>query len=188
MLANAQVRPHVLNMIDLIEKLEKSKCKIGKKLSQDLILQFLPDTFSQFTVNFNMNKMDYDLHEMLNLLIDYENQIASQERKRTVVVVGKNSKKKGKGKYAPKRKPFGPKGGVTKPMHNKVKIDQSDAECFFCKEKRHWKRNCKKCLESLKNKKQGSTLMKNVFMISLTVFDFAIWVLDTSSSFNICNT
>jgi len=133
--ANAQVRPHVLKMIDLIEQLEKSKCKIGKELSQDLILQFPLDTFSQFTVNFNMNKMDCNLHEMLNLLIDYENQIASQERKRTVMVVGKNSKKKGKGKYAPKRKPFGPKGGVTKPMHNKAKIDQSDAECFFCKEK-----------------------------------------------------
>ena len=36
-----------------------------------------------------------------------------------------------------KKKPFGPKGGVIKLMHNKVKIDQSDAECFFCKEKRH---------------------------------------------------
>ena len=133
--------------------------------------------------------MDCDLHVMLNLLIDYENQIASENKKGTVMVVGKNFMRKGKAKYAKKKKkPFGPKGGVIKLMHNKVKIDQSDAECFFCKEKRHWKRNCKKCLESLKNKKQGSTLMKNVFMISLTVFDFAIWVLDTSSSFNICNT
>ncbi|RVX16457.1 hypothetical protein CK203_005892 [Vitis vinifera] len=63
---NAQVGPHVLKMIDLIEQLEKLGCTLGKELSQDLILQSLPDSFSQFIVNFNMNKMSCDLHEMLN--------------------------------------------------------------------------------------------------------------------------
>ena len=48
-----------------------------------------------------MYKMSYDLHEMLNLLIDYENQIASENKKGTVMVVGKSSKKKDK---VPKRK------------------------------------------------------------------------------------
>ena len=96
-------------MIDLIEQLEKLGCTLGKDLSQDLILQSLFDSFSQFIVNFNMNKMSCDLHEMLNLLIDYENQIAS-EKKGTVMVVGKSSKKKGK---VPKRKHLGPKGGMT---------------------------------------------------------------------------
>ena len=54
--------------------------------------------------------------------------------------------------------------------------------------KGHWKRNCNKYLDSLKNKKQGKTLMKNVFMISLIVTDSSMWVLDTGISFNICNT
>ncbi|XP_020214521.1 uncharacterized protein LOC109798597 [Cajanus cajan] len=44
--ANAEVGPHVLKMISLIEQLEKSGCKLGKELSQDLILQSLPGTFS----------------------------------------------------------------------------------------------------------------------------------------------
>ncbi|RVW68068.1 Retrovirus-related Pol polyprotein from transposon TNT 1-94 [Vitis vinifera] len=151
---NAQVGPHVLKMIDLIEQLEKLGCTLGKELSQDLILQSLPDSFSQFIVNFNMNKMSCDLHEMLNLLIDYENQVSSEKNKGIIMVVGKTSKKKGKGKYIRKRKPLGTKGGVTKPKYKKVKTDHSDAECFFCKEKGHWKRNCKKYLDSLKNKKQ----------------------------------
>nr|KYP69581.1 hypothetical protein KK1_008778 [Cajanus cajan] len=128
-----------------------------------------------------MNKMNCDLHEMLNLLIDYENQTTFEKKK----VVGKNSKKKSKRKYAPKRKPLGPTGGVAKPLHNKVKNGQSDAECFFCKEKGHCKRNFKKYLEFVKNKKQGEPLMKNVFMISLTITDSSIWVLDTGSSLNI---
>ena len=59
-----------------------------------------------------MNKMSCDLHEMLNLLNDYENQIASEKKKGTVMVVGKSSKKKDK---VPKRKNLGPKGGMTKP-------------------------------------------------------------------------
>nr|KYP45195.1 Retrovirus-related Pol polyprotein from transposon TNT 1-94 [Cajanus cajan] len=137
--ANAEVGPHVLKMISLIEQLEKSGCKLGKELSQDLILQSLPGTFSQFIVNFNMNKMDCDLHEMLNLLIDYENQIASEKSKGTVMVVGKSNSKKGKAK-----------GGVTKPNRKKVTVDKSDVECFYCKQKGHWKRNCKKYLDSLK--------------------------------------
>ncbi|XP_025981891.1 uncharacterized protein [Glycine max] len=156
LVANEKVGPHVLKMIDLIEQLEKLGWTLGKELSQDLILQSLSDSFSQFIVNFNMNKMNCDLHEMLNLLIDYENQIASEKKKGTVMVVGKSSKKKGK---VPKRKHLGPKGGMTKPKNKRNKIDQTDAECFFCKEKGHWKRNCKKYLDSLKNKKQGKTLM-----------------------------
>nr|KYP48511.1 Retrovirus-related Pol polyprotein from transposon TNT 1-94 [Cajanus cajan] len=147
--ANAEVGPHVLKMISLIEQLEKSGCKLGKELSQDLILQSLPGTFPQFIVNFNMNKMDC--------------------------------------KTKPKKKPFAAKGGVTKPNRKKVTVDKSDAECFYCKQKGHWKRNCKKYLDSLKENKQGMTLMKNVFMISLTVTDSSMWVLDTGSSFNICN-
>ncbi|XP_019432930.1 PREDICTED: uncharacterized protein LOC109339857 [Lupinus angustifolius] len=74
---NAHVGPHVLKMISLLEQLEKLGCKLGKELSQDLILQSLPDSFSLFIVNFNMNKMDRDLHEMLHMLIDYQNQIDS---------------------------------------------------------------------------------------------------------------
>jgi hypothetical protein len=126
--------------------------------------------------------MDTDLHEMLNLLIDYENQFTSEKKKGTVMVVGKTFKKKGKRKLNSKKKPFGPTGGVTKPKHKRVNVNQVDVECFYCKEKGHWKRNCKKYLDSLK--KQGKILMKNVFMISLTVTDPTIWVLDTGSCFN----
>ncbi|XP_025703145.1 uncharacterized protein [Arachis hypogaea] len=93
---NSPVGSHVLKMIDLIEQLEKLRCKLGKKLSQNLILQSLSETFSQFIVSFNMIKVSCDLHEMLNMLIDYENQIASKKKKGVAMVVGNSSKKKGK--------------------------------------------------------------------------------------------
>lgn len=54
---------------------------------------------------------------MLNILIDYENQIASKKMKGSVILVGNSSKKKGKGKKKPQMKPTAPKGGVTKPKN-----------------------------------------------------------------------
>ncbi|XP_060192659.1 uncharacterized protein LOC132622138 [Lycium barbarum] len=71
--ANSPNGPHVNHMIDLIEEVEKLGCKLEKEFSQDLIFQSLLESFSQLVINFNMHKMDYDLHEMLNMLIDYEN-------------------------------------------------------------------------------------------------------------------
>ncbi|XP_070048665.1 uncharacterized protein [Nicotiana tomentosiformis] len=42
-----------------------------------------------------------------------------------------------------------------------------DAKCFHCKKNRHWKRNCKEYLVTLKDKKKCETLMKNIFKVSL---------------------
>ncbi|XP_019434372.1 PREDICTED: uncharacterized protein LOC109341037 [Lupinus angustifolius] len=134
---NAQVGPHVLKMISLMEQLEKLGCKLGKELSQDLILQSLPESFSPFIVNFNMNNMDCDLHEMLNMLVDYQNQIESGKNQGFVLVAGKSNKKKGKWNSKSKKKSFVPKGGVTKPKDKKGGVDQSNVECFLCKEKGH---------------------------------------------------
>ncbi|XP_075109802.1 uncharacterized protein LOC142181174 [Nicotiana tabacum] len=149
---NSPVGPYVNRMIDLIEELEKLGCKLGKELSQDLILQSLFESFSQFVINFNMHKMDCDLHKML---IDYENQLASEKKRGVVMLVGNSSKKKGKGKNKPKKKLIAPKGGVTKPKGKTGKTDKSDAECFHCKKIGHWKRNCPEYLATLNDKKQG---------------------------------
>ncbi|XP_019455140.1 PREDICTED: uncharacterized protein LOC109356270 [Lupinus angustifolius] len=132
---NAQVRPHVLKMISLMQQLEMLGFKLGNELSQDLILQSLPNLFSSFIVNFNMNKMDCDLHEMLNMLINYQNQIDYGKNQGSVLVVGKSNKKKGKWNNKSRKKSFVPKGGVAKPKDKKDGVDQSNIECFFCKKK-----------------------------------------------------
>nr|XP_009593739.1 uncharacterized protein LOC104090372 [Nicotiana tomentosiformis] len=152
---NSPVGPYVNHMIDLIEEIEKLGCKLGKEFSQDLNLQSLSESFSQFIINFNMHKMDCDLHEILNMLIDYENQLASEKKKGIVMLVGNSSKKKCKGKNKPKKKPNAPKGGMTKPKGKGGKADQSDAEFFHCKKIEHWKKNCQEYLATLNDKKQG---------------------------------
>ena len=54
-----------------------------------------------------------------------------KRKKGTIIVVGKNSKMKGTGKYVPKRKSIGPKGNMTKYKHNKVNSNQTNLECLF---------------------------------------------------------
>nr|XP_009590930.1 uncharacterized protein LOC104088033 [Nicotiana tomentosiformis] len=62
-----------------------------------------------------------------------------------------------------------------------------DVECFHCKKKGHWKRNCNEYLATLKDKKQAETLIKNIFKVSLATTNSSLWVLDTDSGYNICN-
>lgn len=86
---------------------------------------------------------------------NYENQLASEKKKGTVMLDGNSSKKKGKGKSKPKKKLTTAKGGVTKPKGKEDKADQSDVVCFHCKKIGHWKRKFKEYLATLKDKKQG---------------------------------
>src|SRR5664279_884136 len=66
----------------------------------------------------------------------------------------------------------------------------SDAECFLCKEKGHWKRNCPKYLAE--KKKTGASSSGILDIHAIDVFlqgpKCDSWVFDTRSVANICNT
>ena len=64
----SSVQTHVLKMIDLIIRLGQLGFVMDNKLSQDLILQSLLDFFSQFVLNYHMNKFNNSLLELLNML------------------------------------------------------------------------------------------------------------------------
>ncbi|XP_045791726.1 uncharacterized protein LOC123886456 [Trifolium pratense] len=55
------VGPHVLKMIGYVENLERLGLPLERELAIDLILQSLPESFSQFVMNFLMNDMDKSL-------------------------------------------------------------------------------------------------------------------------------
>ncbi|XP_039131865.1 uncharacterized protein LOC120268606 [Dioscorea cayenensis subsp. rotundata] len=64
-----EVGEHVLKMISMIERLEALDFSMDYNLQVDLILQSLPDSFSQFIVNFNMNEIECTLAGFLNKLV-----------------------------------------------------------------------------------------------------------------------
>ena len=182
------VSPHVINMIGRIESLDKLGFSLNGELATDLILQSLPSSYDPFILNFHMNNMEKSLQELHGML-----KTAEESLKKTpnhVMVVQKNAKfkkssKTGKGIKGKK------KNTSDKPKLVKSQAASSPAEsqCFYCKEKGHWKRNCKKFLA---DKKDGNVISNpgmsiNVIEINLATTDVSIWVFDTGSVAHICN-
>lgn len=62
------VGTHVLKMTDYVENLERLSFPLDKELANDLILQSLSESFSEFVLDFNMNDLDKNLSELLGIL------------------------------------------------------------------------------------------------------------------------
>ncbi|KAH0764752.1 hypothetical protein KY285_000623 [Solanum tuberosum] len=62
------VREHVLKLMNYLNELEILGAEIDKESQVEMILQTLPDSFQQFRLNYNMNKMDMSLVKLLNEL------------------------------------------------------------------------------------------------------------------------
>ena len=178
------VGPHVLKMIGYVENLERLGFPLGKELATDLILQSLPDSFSQFVLNFNMNDLDRSLPELLSMLRTTEQNMKSKGKSILMISNGKKLNKrptkqvgKGKGKVVAKSKPTAPalkpNGGITK-----------EGTCFHCGKTGHWKRNCPKYLEDNENGVETSN--SGIFVIEINLSTSASWVLDTGCGSHIC--
>ncbi|XP_068339046.1 uncharacterized protein [Pyrus communis] len=156
MVKGAPVHQHVLKMIGFIEQLENLGTPLDGELAQDFILASLPDSFSQFVMNYNMNKMDHTLSELLNMLVTAEKTMIKENVVGTSAVAynkpsSSKSKPQGKGKGKEKKSPtLKPKGGV-----KKKKAMEPKGACHHCGKEGHWKRNCRLYLATLKDKPQG---------------------------------
>ncbi|XP_075479428.1 uncharacterized protein LOC142520311 [Primulina tabacum] len=71
----ASVHGHGVRMIGLIKKLVGMDLVIPNELFKNILLLSLPSLFDGFLVNFNMNKLEGSLEELVNLLTGYEGTI-----------------------------------------------------------------------------------------------------------------
>ncbi|KAG6497235.1 hypothetical protein ZIOFF_045128 [Zingiber officinale] len=62
------VRDHILKMMAYLNKIQILGVEIDGKTQVDIILQTLPRSFEQFRLNYNMNKREYTLAELLTEL------------------------------------------------------------------------------------------------------------------------
>nr|XP_051230619.1 uncharacterized protein LOC127348732 [Lolium perenne] len=107
-------------------------------------------------MNYNMQNMNKELPELFGMLKAAEIEIKKEHQ---VLMVNKTTSFKKQGKSKGKFKKGGKKA-ATPPMKPK-NGPKPDAECYYCKEKGHWKRNCSKYLADLKSglvkkKKEGT--------------------------------
>ena len=120
------VQNHVLKMIEQIEKLTGLGMVLEDNLCVDIVLQSLPDSFSQFIMNFNMNKLEVTLPELLNILREAESTI----KKEKPVLYTSETKKKRKAERSFKK-------GKGKGKPGKAKVTKKDpakdkGQCFHC--------------------------------------------------------
>ena len=90
------VRPHVLKMIGFITQLEQLGWTMDHDLSIDLIFTSLPKSYSQFVLNFNMNKIETTPSDLLNMLTQAEKTIVKEKPSIHLVSWKKGSFKKKK--------------------------------------------------------------------------------------------
>ncbi|XP_031278660.1 uncharacterized protein LOC116137110 [Pistacia vera] len=119
MTKGAQAGPHVLKMIGYIERFETLGFGVDADLQVDIILQSLPDSYSSFIMNFNMNTMVKSLLELLNMLKIAEQDLKKSKPVLLVLVAKAKGKGKGKARFYPKSKPkahdaFKPISGIGK--------------------------------------------------------------------------
>ncbi|KAK1613604.1 hypothetical protein QYE76_019121 [Lolium multiflorum] len=152
----SSVSEHMLAMTGHAKKLSDLGIVIPNRLGINRVLQSLPPSYKNFVMNYNMQNMNKELPELFGMLKAAEIEIKKEHQ---VLMVNKTTSFKKQGKSKGKFKKGGKKA-ATPPMKPK-NGPKPDAECYYCKEKGHWKRNCSKYLADLKSglvkkKKEGN--------------------------------
>ncbi|KAL0294017.1 UNVERIFIED_CONTAM: hypothetical protein Sradi_6907800 [Sesamum radiatum] len=75
MIEGSSVQGHGVKMLSLVEKLKDIKADHAKETYIDVIFQSLPPSIDSLIGNYNMNGLDNDLHELINMLVQYETTI-----------------------------------------------------------------------------------------------------------------
>ncbi|KAL0411250.1 UNVERIFIED_CONTAM: hypothetical protein Slati_3714700 [Sesamum latifolium] len=94
MAEGSSVQSHGVKMLSLVEKLEDLKAGLENDNYIDVILLSLPPSYNPFIVNYHLNRLEKSIHELINMLVQYE---ATSE---PTVLVGEASTSKAKGKGA----------------------------------------------------------------------------------------
>ncbi|KAL0367244.1 UNVERIFIED_CONTAM: hypothetical protein Sradi_3614500 [Sesamum radiatum] len=63
---------HGVKMLSLVEKLKDLKDGLDNDTYIDINFQSLPPSYDPFVVNYNMNGLEKSIHELINMLVQYE--------------------------------------------------------------------------------------------------------------------
>ena len=183
----SSVSEHVLKMIHYFNEAEINGAKIDENTQVGMILDTLSLAFLQFRTNYIMNHKKCNPIELLNELQTYETLIDDKGGKANVVEANALERKAFSSKK--KRKTFVNKQKGKKRFHKKQRKTvefKPKGRCFHCNQNGHWKRNYKKFLDELKQKKKQGKLDLLVMETCLVENDFSNWIVDSGASNHVC--
>ncbi|KAI3499715.1 hypothetical protein L1887_35524 [Cichorium endivia] len=167
---------HVQRMQGYVERLRKLEMPVHEDLAVDIVLNSLPNSYDQFTLAYHLNNSQATLAELHRMLCTAEEGMKGKKRKgppkqnwREKVHVGSSSSN--------------PRPKASGIAHN---ANPKEADCFYCKEKGHWKRSCLRYLQDLKDGKVKPS-SAGTYTISRNSPSSNSWVLDTGCGFHICS-
>ncbi|KAJ9551991.1 hypothetical protein OSB04_016036 [Centaurea solstitialis] len=160
MVKGTSVSDHVMKMKRHLDHLERLGHPVPLQLATDTILNSLSEDYSPFVVNYNMNNMEKTIAELHSMLKTAELNMGNKNKTKDVLMVkdGGVKKKNGqastsKGKGPVQAIQSAPKKGKSKGKGKKVKPNKArtDNRCFICNEIGHWRQNCPKRHEEVRN-------------------------------------
>ncbi|KAL2235342.1 UNVERIFIED_CONTAM: hypothetical protein Sindi_1266400 [Sesamum indicum] len=95
MAEGSSVQSHGVKMLSLEKKVDELKVELDNDTYIDVILHSLPLSYDPFIVNYNMNRLEKSIHQLINILVQYE---AMTHKSTSAVLVGEASTCKAKGK------------------------------------------------------------------------------------------
>ncbi|KAK4407842.1 hypothetical protein Sango_0365200 [Sesamum angolense] len=95
MAKGSSIQSHGIKMLSLVEKLENLKAGLDHDTYIDMILQSLCPSYDSFIINYNINGLRKSIHELINILVQYE---VTTHKSMPTILVGDASTSKAKGK------------------------------------------------------------------------------------------
>ncbi|KAL0411673.1 UNVERIFIED_CONTAM: hypothetical protein Slati_3757000 [Sesamum latifolium] len=89
------LQSHGVKMLSLVENLEDLKVELDNDTYIDVILQSLSPSYDPFIINYNMNGLEKSIHELINMVVQYE---TTTHKSASAILVGEASTSKMKGR------------------------------------------------------------------------------------------
>ncbi|KAL0288469.1 UNVERIFIED_CONTAM: hypothetical protein Scaly_2729100 [Sesamum calycinum] len=95
MAKGSSIQSYGIKMLSIVEKLKNLKAGFDNDAYIDVILQSLSPSYDSFVINYNINGLKKSIHELINMLVQYE---VTTHKSVPAVLVGDASTSKVKGK------------------------------------------------------------------------------------------